>query len=203
MTTDALKGFRRFAARAEEPEWLVWLLVAVMLAVGLGARAIVVGQRETFQQDNMSLRYPADWSVLPVEGDFDILTVGEGMEAGLFPARVRVQQMPVTEVSTSAQTLGDLALKWSNQQSEALLGYKVFTIEPTTVAGQEAVKLDFAYVAEPAMSTPNSIPLVARGEDILLRQGDRVMVISLVAGTEDFDRQVATLRRILSSLVLK
>ncbi len=202
MTTETLKGIRRLT-RAEEPEWLVWLLVAVMLATGLLTRTIVVGRQETLQQGNVTLRYPAGWTVLPAEDAFDVANVGEGMEAGLFPARVRVQQMPVTEVSTSAPTLGDLALKWSNRQSEALLGYKVFTIEPTTVQGQDAVKLDYAYVAEPAMSTPNSIPLVARGEDILLRQGDIVTVISLVAGTEDFDRQVGTLRRILSSLVLK
>lgn len=203
MTTDTLKGFRRFAARPEEPEWVVWLLVAVMLAVGLIARTIVTGRQETFQQDNVSLRYPAGWAVLPAEGDFDILNVGEGMDAGLFPARVRVQQLPVTEVSTSAQTLGDLALKWSNQQSEALLGYKVFAIEPTQVAGQDAVKLDYAYVAEPAMSTPNSVPIVARGEDVLLRQGDTVTVVSLTADADDFDRQLATLRRVLGSLALK
>lgn len=201
MTTETLKSIRRFA-RAEEPEWLVWLLVAVMLAVGLIARTVVVGQQKSFQQDSVSLRYPATWTVLASEGDFDILNIGEGMDAGLFPARVRVQQMPITEISTSAQTLGDLALKWSNQQSEALLGYRVFTIEPTTVAGQDAVKLDYAYVAEPVMSTPNSVPVVARGEDILLRRGDTVTVISLAAG-EDFEQQLATLRRVLGSLVLK
>lgn len=203
MTTDTFKSIRRFAARPEEPEWLVWLLVAVMLVVGLGVRAIVTGQQKILQQNNLSLRYPASWTVLSAEGDFDLLNVGEGMEAGLFPARVRVQQMPITEVSTSAQTLGDLALKWSNRQSEALLGYKVFTIEPTTAGGQEAVRLDYAYVAEPAMSTPNSIPLVARGADILLRQGDMVTVVSLVASANDYDRQAGTLRRVLRSLVVK
>lgn len=201
MTTDIRSGFRRFAGRAEEPEWVVWLLVAVMLAVGLIARTVVVNRQETLKQGAFSLRYPAGWTVLPAEDDFDVANVGEGMDAGLFPARVRVQQMPVAEVSTSAQTLGDLALKWSNRQSEALLGYKVFTIEPTTVRGQDAVKLDYAYIAEPAMSTPNSIPLVARGEDILLRNGDVLTAISLTAATEDFDRQIGTLRRVLSSLV--
>lgn len=202
MTTDMLKGMRR-SARAEEPEWLVWLLVAVMLAVGLGARAIVVSRQETLQQGNVSLRYPTSWVTLPSEDTFDVLNVGEGLETGLFPARVRVQQMPATEISTSAQTLGDLALKWSNQQSQALLGYKIFAIEPTTVAGQDAVKLAYAYVAEPALSTPNSIPIVARGEDVLLRQGDTVTVVSLVTGSEEFDRQIGTLRRVLSSLALK
>ena len=163
MTAAAMK-VRRGLFREEEPEWLVWLLVAVMLGIGLIAKTVVVNRATTFSDSNVSVSYPAGWTALDRQGETELLNVGEQFDSGLFPARFVLLQMPVTAISTNAQSLGDFGLKWSDRGSRDLLAYKVLDIEPIKVRGKDAVRVDYVYVADPALATPNSIPVVARGD---------------------------------------
>lgn len=200
MTSAVAKKIERRLFRAEEPEWLVWALVIVMLAVGLIVRSLVMNGAERFNQGNLTLRYPAGWVNQAGAEPFEVLHVGEPLETALFPANVLVRQVPVTEISTSAQTLGDLALKWSTRQGSELLGYKVFNIEPALVRGKEAVKVDYAYVAEPPLGGANSVPVVAQAQDVLLRNGDTVTIATFTADATTYGQQTAAWERILASL---
>ena len=202
MTTAAVK-MRRSLFRAEEPEWLVWVVVVLLLLVGLLARTIAVNRTSTVTAGNVSLSYPAAWTALDKQGDNELLNVGEPFDSGLFPARFLLLQMPATTISTNAQTLGDFALKWSDRAAKDLLAYKVLGIEPTKVHGQDAVRIDYVYVADPALATPNSIPVVAEGSDILIRRDDTMTVARLLATSDAFEGLRPTWDRILGSLVLK
>lgn len=202
MTAAAVK-MRRSSSRTEEPEWLVWLLVAVLLGIGLLARTIVLSRATTFVERGVAVSYPAGWMALAKPGDSTLLHVGEPFDAGLFPARFALLQMPVSGISRTAESLGDIALQWSDRGSRDLLGYKVLDIAPLKVRGQDAVRVDYVYVAEPALATPNSIPVVARGSDILIRQGDTMTVARLLAASDAFDGLGPTWDRILGSLEVK
>lgn len=200
--TSAMKPLRRLMAE-EEPEWLVWALVAVMLAIG-GLVGVVVERRTaTISAEGISLNHPTGWLNMGAGEPFEVLRAGEPFEAAVFPAQVSVRRMPVTEVSTTAQTLGDLALKWSARQTQELTGYKVLSIEPAQVQGQEAIKIEHVYVAEPPMAGPEGIPVVVRGADYLIRQGDMLTVVAFSADAEAYEGQAATRARILASLKLK
>ncbi len=201
-TASTMKSLRRHM-REEEPEWLVWALLAVMLIVGWGVGTIVERRTDIATLDNLSLRYPAGWVNMASEDPFELLHVGESFETASFPASASIRQMPVTEVSTTAQTLGDLALKWSNKQVEELQGYKVLSVEPAEMQGQETVKIEYVYVAEPPMGGPDSIPVVARATDILMQQGDTLTITTFSAEAAAFDGQATTWGRILASLKLK
>ncbi len=201
-TASTMKSLRRHM-REEEPEWLVWALVAVMLIVGWGVGTIVVQRTDTAALDTLSLRYPAAWVSMAGEDPYELLHVGEPFETSSFPASASVRQMPVTEVSTTAQTLGDLALKWGNKRIDELTGYKVLSVEPAEVQGQEAVAIQYVYVAEPPMGGPDSMPVVARATDILMRQGDTLTITTFSAEAAAFDGQATTWGRILASLKLK
>jgi len=111
--------------------------------------------------------------------------------------------MPVTEISTSAQTLGDFALKWADRKAKDLLGYKVLSIGETQVRGKNAVRVDYVYVAEPVIATPNSVPIVAEGADVLIRQDDVMTVASMLASADAFKGLDGVWGRILGSLELK
>ncbi len=202
MTANVIRPFRRLM-RDEEPEWLVWALVAVMLAIGALVGSIVVQRTELAAADSLSFRYPASWISMASENPFETLHVAEPFETTIFPANVSVLQMPITEVSTTAQSLGDVALKWANQQTQNLLGYKVLSIEPVTVHSQEAIKIEYAYVAEPPMAGPNSIPIVAHGSDVLIRRGDTLTVVAFSAESDAYPGLATTWGRILASLKLK
>jgi hypothetical protein len=193
----------RGKSRGEEPEWPVWLLVVVMLAIGLLAKTVVVSRSTTFVRGNLSVSYPAAWMALNKQAENELLNVGEPFDSGLFPARFSLLQMPVTSISTNAQSLGDYALKWSDRGAKDLLAYKVLDIEPIKVRGKDAVRVDYVYVADPALATPNSIPVVAHGSDVLVRQGDNMTIARLVAASDAFDGFGQVWDRVLGSLELK
>lgn len=201
MTTSS--KLRRTLFREEEPEWLVWALVITLLAVGLVARTIVVNRSTAFSEGNLSVSYPVSWTQTKGDSANELLVVSESFDAGLFPARFMLRQMPVTEISTSAQTLGDFALKWADRKARDLLGYKVLSIEETQVRGKDAVRVDYVYVAEPVMATPNSVPIVAEGADVLIRQDDVMTVASMLASADAFKGLDGVWDRILGSLELK
>jgi hypothetical protein len=194
---------RRGLFRAEEPEWLVWLLVVVMLGIGLLARTIVVNQTSTYNEGNVSVVYPLGWMALDKQDENELLNVGEPFDSSLFPARFALLQMPAAEISTNAQSLGDFALKWSDRGSRDLLAYRVMEIEPIKVRGRDAVRVDFVYVAEPALATPNSIPVVAHGSDVLIRNGDNITIARFVADSDAFDGFAPVWDRVLGSLELR
>jgi hypothetical protein len=189
--------------REEEPEWPVWLLVVLMLGIGLLARTVVLNRTTTFNEGNVSVRYPAGWMALDKQGENELLNVGEPFESGLFPARFSLLQMPAAAISTNAQSLGDFALKWSDDGAQDLLAYRVLDIAPVEVRGKEAVRVDYVYVADPVLATPNSIPVVARGSDVLIRQGDNMTIARLLAASDAFDGLALVWDRVLASLELK
>lgn len=201
MTATTLSPRRR-TFREEEPEWLVWLLVGVLLLIGLVARTLVVNRTTTFNEGGFSLSYPAGWTPIASDAPGVVLSVGEGF-GDLFPARVVAQQLPAADVSRTAQSLGDFALKWSDQQAKDLLGYRVLSIEPTQVRGKDAVRVNYAYVADPMFASADALPIVARGSDALLRNGDTLTVVRMLAASDAFDGLGATWDRILSSVELK
>lgn len=201
MTATVMSARRRLF-RAEEPEWLVWVMLAVLLAIGLIARTVIVNRSTTFNDGGVTVNYPADWTPIATDAPGAVLSVGEAF-GNLFPARFTVEQMPVADVSSSAQSLGDLALKWSDDQADNLPGYRVLSIEPAQVRGRDAVRVDYAYVAEPVFAAADTVPVVARGVDVLIRNGDTMTVARMVADSDAFDGLRGTWDRILGSLELK
>ncbi len=188
------------AARGQEPEWVVWLTVLVLLAIGAAAGFVVTHRTATYSQAGATFQYPADWIAWTDEDPAVIAAVGESIDRGPFSASVRIRRLPVSDISTAAQNLGDLALKWSDSQAGALTGYRVLNIEPASVGGRSAVKLAYAYVAD--VGGPRSLPIVARGEDILLMHGDQAQIITWRAAADDYDHQAPIWQRILASLKL-
>ena len=79
-------------------------------------------------------------------------------------------------------------------------GTKCSNIEPVQVRGKDAVRVDYVYVAEPALATPNSIPIVAHGADILIRKAIPMTVARpAVPPSDAFDGLGPTWDRILGS----
>lgn len=195
---------RRGPFSGEEPEWLVWLLVLVLLAVGLIVRISVTSRVQQVGNGSVALNVPANWDTMASDDPNELVRVSEPMETSLFPATVMISQRPLADMTDDPEvTLGDLALKWTNQQGRDLLSYRVLAIEPTTVKGQNAVKINYVYVTDPILATPNSIPIVAEGQDVLLKQGERLTVVRFLSGVDAYEGLSDVWSRILNSLELK
>ena len=113
MTAITVSKASSRAERISAAEWLVWLTVLLMLGAGWFLRDRIEGRTETFQQDGVTLQYPADWSLLADEEDFHIFHVIDPTSSVQFPTTVRVRRIPLGELGRGASSLGDVALSWS------------------------------------------------------------------------------------------
>lgn len=202
MTATIARPFRRLL-RDEEPEWLVWALVAGMIVIGLLVRTVFVARTVEVTADNLSVTYPADWISMTTDDPYDVLARSEPITSDPFPANVRITQMPVTELSTTADSLDDFALKWSDRQIEDLEGYRVLSIEPVSVQGTDAARINYAYIAEPLLGGPGAMPVVARGQDVLIPRDATLTVVRFVADADAYDSLGTTWERILGSLQMQ
>jgi len=195
MTTLAMSAHRRLM-REEEPEWIVWSLVILMLVVGLLVRNGVEGRTQSFSANGVSLRYPDTWTNRTETGQ--LFYAADFLSSAQFPTAVMVRQVPVAEVGRNLTTLSDIAMAWSTRQGRDLLAYRTINVEQTTVDGQEAVRVEYAYV--PQATTGGSVPVVALAQGFLIRQGDTLTIITLAANANLFEAENGTWQAILASI---
>lgn len=199
--------FRRASSRTERVnagEWLVWLTVFLMLGAGLFLRGQVENRTANFSQDGVALAYPANWTALSDEEDFQILHVIDPASSIQFPTSVRVRQIPLEDLGWAAGSLGDVALWWSTRQGQTVSLYSVLQITPAKVHDRPAIVIDYAYVPEPAMgAAAGSIPAVMRAQDLLAQQDDTITVLTFEAGADIYQQELARWEKILASFDVK
>ena len=201
MTISA-KSIHQRLMREEEPEWIVWALVIVMLLVGGLLRNAVVGRTQSFSAGGVSLAYPDAWVTQTEENQ--VLQVADPFSSAQFPTGVTVQQVDVTTVGRNLSLLSDIALAWSTRQARNLQAYRSLAVEETTVAGQEAIVVDYAYIPQATTSAgAGSIPVVARAQDFLIQQDETLTIITLAAEAGTFEGESKTWGAILDTLEVK
>lgn len=200
MTVTALRRTRTHTDRVNAGEWLVWLTVILVLGAGLILRSQIENRAVNFDQDGVSLVYPANWTLLSDEDDFQVFHVIDPASSIQFPTSVRVRRIPFGELGRAASSLGDVALSWSTRQGQTIPVYSVLKIAPAEVWGKPAIAIDYAYVPEPAMgAAAGSIPAVVRARDILVQQSDIITVLTLEAGVDIYPQELMRLEKLLTS----
>jgi len=71
------------------------------------------------------------------------------------------------------------------------------------VQDREAAQINYAYIAEPLLGGPGAMPIVARGQDVLIRQDATLTIVRFVADADAFDGLAATWQSILGSLKMQ
>jgi hypothetical protein len=204
MTATVLRRTLSRTERVNAGEWLVWLTLFIMLGAGLVLRGQVENRTVSFNQDGVSLAYPANWTLLSDEDDFQVFHVIDPASSIQFPTSVRVRRIPFGELGRAASSLGDVALSWSTRQGQTILVYSVLQIVQAEVRGRPAIAIDYAYVPEPAMgAAAGSIPSVVRARDLLVQQGDTIIVVTFEAGADFFQQELTHWDTILASFDVK
>jgi hypothetical protein len=187
---------------AAEQRWgtvLVVLTFLLALAGGWLLKTGTEGRSVSFVSPDgrLALSYPAGWTRASVLARGVLLDVFDTQAGSLFPARLRVQARP----AAASATLHDLAVLAALDRGNALREYRELSNTETVVGGQRALKVEYAYVADPPSGAgAATLPIVVRGTDTLVLAGDRLVVISSLRQTEDSS---AGFDRILNSVVLK
>jgi hypothetical protein len=92
--------------------------------------------------------------------------------------------------------LDALALERAGQ----VAAYKALKTEQVVVGGETVTRRTFTYVHVDSNPYVDRLPVVVRGVDLALRDGDRVIVVTFLAGVDDFDGHYRYFRAFLESL---
>jgi len=198
-------------------EWLVIGLVILALVAGWALKEFIQGQTATFASEALSVRYPVDW--LLEKDEEALLTVRDPDSPSTFKTAFSVRVEPLEEpeereyvfkvegVDASVKPLGQVmglnaAIMRRNKE---LKEYNILSTKETTLMGQEALAIQYAYVDSPraGWATGASLPVVVQAVDTVTIKGDQVYVLTYAADANIFAQEKDTLAAILESVRLK
>lgn len=199
MTT--ISKAKNFLLGEQEPEWIVWALVIVMLFAGFLIKGSTEGKTEAFTGGGVSLSFPEAWSLSSPEGEGQLLKAADPLTSAGFATEVQVWQLPVSSVGRNLPFLEDVAFAWTNQRANGLESFTALNTTSSTVDGKPAISVEYAYIAAP--STAASLPAVVHAVDVLVQQGETLTVISFAAEAQAFDATASTWQSILKSVKIQ
>jgi hypothetical protein len=202
-------------------EWFVIGLVILALIVGWVLKVSIQGQTATFASETLSVRYPVDW--LLGKDEEALFTVKDPDSPSTFNTifSARVEPLEETEeqeyvfkvegVDASVMPLGQVtglnaaANRIVMGKNKDLKEYNVLSTTPTTLSGQDAIAIEYAYVDSPraGWATAPSLPVVVQAVDTVTVKGDQVYVFTYAADAHIFAQEKGTLAAILESVNLK
>ncbi|MEI7646317.1 MAG: hypothetical protein WCJ55_18760 [Chloroflexales bacterium] len=177
--------------------------LVVLIALGLGwlLMAQTVGRTRPFAEPNagIQLAYPAGWISVDSFQDL-LLKVEDPQTASAFKTALSVERRDLDPANPpTLQTLIDRRV----QEHALLTGYHLLADSEATLAGQRAIRLEYAYVVQP-IDTPRraSLPVVVHAREYLIIAKDRSYDVALAAPEESFAQASAQFERIIQSIVL-
>jgi len=185
-------------ALAEEPEWIVWLVVIVGLAAAWFVRGSVLDQTRTVTLNQVSVTYPAAWSRAN-EGD-TLFAAVDRTHGGTFGARVAVRQIPRAELLPANGALSDAAMNWSLTRGKEMPAYRLLDMTPVKWQSREAIQIDYAFLLDaPQGSAAGALPALMRATDVVVAGGERVYVLTFAAEQSEFEQLREARERILAA----
>jgi hypothetical protein len=202
-------------------EWLVIGLVILALIAGWVLKVSIQGQTATFASETLSVRYPVDW--LLGKDEQALFTVRDPDSPSTFNTVFSARVEPLGEVEeqeyvfkvegvdASVKPLGQVtglnvtANRLVMRRNKELKEYNVLSARATTLMGQEALAIEYAYVDSPraGWATSASLPVVVEAVDTITVKGDQVYVFTYAADANIFAQEKDTLSAILESVRLK
>lgn len=176
----------------------VWVAFVVLLLLGWGLRAAVEARTINFTdpQGTLRLDYPEGW--LPVPGSAATLDVENPLAGGAVPARLIVTR----EGRPEEQTISNVATETIMARAHDRAMYRALAVRERTVAGREAVAVEYAYVADPHAAAVGSqrVPIVVRGIEVVFFVDQILYRVDLSGDAARFREVRALLDRLLSTL---
>ena len=177
----------------------VLVVVAVGLLLGWLLMMSIENRSVSFRSADgtISLSYPTTWLTSKVD-DGMLLNVADPVTAGALRPSLKVYVRPLAQ----GQRLMDAATTWTLGRMSALREFRDLGTETTTVNGQSALRVSYAYVADPPAGLgPASLPIVVQASDTIVVQGNQFVVFS-AAGDASQDKDASALANVLASVKL-
>ncbi len=172
--------------KLEEPEWVVWLVVAIGLVLGGLLGIYLTGQVKTVSIEKVSLTYPATWTVTSDPGA--IFAAYDMQGGGVFGTRVSLRQKPKADLYPAQGTFDDAAANWALQRQRELSGFRLLNIERAQVLGRDSAVIEYSYLLDSPSSTPGMMPALMHAIDTIVVGGDQVYGLSFAAESHQYDQ---------------
>jgi hypothetical protein len=145
----------------------------------------VVGRTQTVAAGGGALSYPARWQRVAEDGA--LLAVADRDHGGTFGARASVREVPKRELLPGEGTLVDAATNWSLGRSQELVGYRILSIDASSVNGRDAATVEYAYLASsPGGSADGTMPGLMHAIDTLVISGETYQILTFAAESHEF-----------------
>ncbi len=184
--------------KREEPEWIVWVVVVAGLALGWLLASYVQGQTRSVTAANMTLSYPATWTVTTEPGAaFIAYDLHNG---GVFGPRVGMWQKAKKDLFPVEGSLNDAATNWAMAYQNQLDGFRLLNLNKAKVQGRDAVQVEYAYLMDSPQGAANgAMPALMHGVDTLVVSGDNVGILTFAAQSQDFASFAGLREQLLAS----
>jgi hypothetical protein len=174
---------------------LVIIVVLLFLSLGLVNRQRIDAQLWNYNSriSGIEATYPAGWLV-DESGDYVVRM--RDPRARPFKTQYQVKVVPAGGQTSIRNVLDGLTL----QRSSDLAAFRVLSVEDISIGTTTLTRLNFAFVDADPNPFIQRLPVVVKGIDVLVRDGDRVIVVTFMSEEDTFDQNQPDFDRFLQSL---
>jgi hypothetical protein len=197
------------AAAERAANLLVLVVVALALGLGWGLKVFVENRTAIYNDPTLTFGYPATW-VTDTDDDDNPMVRDAKSGSTLFNNRLVVVHTAAPKSGLpDGSPLADAATSWALKRANALSTFRNLatldrdpvTDQPLTIAGQPAIRVDYAYVAEPGTALGQlGVPIVVRGSDFVTLNGDQLTVLSGQASADQWQAFEPQLHKIIAGV---
>lgn len=176
-------------------EVLVAILAVAALILGLSLRQQNMSQTWRYENREVGIEalYPAGWLV--DEGGDYVVRIRDPY-ARPFKTQYQIRIVPAGGQTSIRNVLDSLTL----QRSTDLAAYRVFSVDEVPVGGAMLTQMNFAFVDADPNPFIQRLPVVVRGMDVVIRDGDRAIVVTYMAADDAFEENRVAFEHFLASL---
>ncbi|EFO80154.1 hypothetical protein OSCT_1956 [Oscillochloris trichoides DG-6] len=179
----------------------VALVVLVALALGWLLMFQTQNRTRTFHEADggIQMLYPATWNSVDSLQDL-LIKLEDPLTDSAFKTTLSIERRDLDPANPpTLQTLLDRRI----EDRTLLTGYHLLADSETSLDGERAIMLEYAYVVQP-IDTPRraSLPVVVHARDYLVIAQDRAYIITMAAPADAFSQVSPVFTRVAASIQL-
>jgi len=180
----------------EEPEYIVWIVVAVVLALGLFLMLFITNQTSAANAGQTTLSYPSTWVATSEKGA--AFAVADLKGGGTFGDRVAVFQLAKTDLLPGQGGLTEAAGNWSFREQGSRVGYRSLSVQTNKVGDKDAVTVESGYLMDSPYGA-TTMPALMHAYDTVVQSGNNFYVLHYATASQDNDHAKSTDDKLVSS----
>jgi hypothetical protein len=170
-------------------------IIAVQLAAGWLLTRQTQAQTWTYisREAGIEAQYPANW-LANEQGDY-VVRLRDPLTRP-FKTQFVVSIIPAGGQTSIRNALDGLTI----QRAASLSAYRVLNVSEVAVNGQSYTQLDFSFVDTDPNPFIQRLPAVVLGRDMVIRDEDRIIILTYMAEQTVFDERFDDFQRFITSM---